>query len=73
MLEAAAFSALRAGYEVAAADLFADADLESHCDVTRVEPSATRVGSSDASLTCFFSQVLPGSVISVPNVLRLSI
>ena len=34
---AAAFSALRAGYEVAAADLFADADLQAHCEATRIE------------------------------------
>jgi len=34
---AAAFSALRAGYEVVAADLFADADLRAHCDATRIE------------------------------------
>ncbi|RIK88329.1 MAG: ATP-dependent carboligase [Planctomycetota bacterium] len=34
---AAAFSALRAGYEVVAADLFADADLAEACDATRVE------------------------------------
>ncbi|BBO30432.1 ATP-grasp domain-containing protein [Lacipirellula parvula] len=36
-VRAAAFSALRAGYEVVAADLFADADLRAHCDVTRIE------------------------------------
>ncbi len=34
---AAAFSAIRAGYEVVAADLFADADLERIAQVTRVE------------------------------------
>jgi uncharacterized protein len=33
---AAAFSALRAGYEVEAADLFADADLQRHCSATRI-------------------------------------
>ncbi len=32
---AAAFSALRAGYQVIAADLFADADLQRECAVTR--------------------------------------
>lgn len=36
-VRAAAFSALRAGYEVVVADLFADADLRAHCDVTRIE------------------------------------
>lgn len=36
-VRAAAFSALRAGYEVVAADLFADADLRAHCGVTRIE------------------------------------
>ena len=36
-VRAAAFSALRAGYEVVAADLFADADLRAHCHVTRIE------------------------------------
>lgn len=34
---AAAFSALRAGYDVVTADLFADADLRAHCDATRIE------------------------------------
>lgn len=34
---AAAFSALNAGFEVATADLFADADLARECDATRVE------------------------------------
>jgi predicted ATP-grasp superfamily ATP-dependent carboligase len=33
---AAAFSALRAGYEVAAADLFADADLQRACPAIRI-------------------------------------
>jgi predicted ATP-grasp superfamily ATP-dependent carboligase len=33
---AAAFSALRAGYEVVAADLFADADLRQTCPATRI-------------------------------------
>jgi uncharacterized protein len=33
---ACATSALRAGYEVVAADLFADADLQQACDVTRI-------------------------------------
>jgi uncharacterized protein len=33
---AAAFSALRAGYEVVAADLFADADLQGECATTRI-------------------------------------
>jgi predicted ATP-grasp superfamily ATP-dependent carboligase len=33
---AAAFSALRAGYEVVAADLFADADLERLCPASRI-------------------------------------
>jgi uncharacterized protein len=33
---AAAFSAIRAGYEVVAADLFADADLERECTATRI-------------------------------------
>jgi predicted ATP-grasp superfamily ATP-dependent carboligase len=33
---AAAFSALRAGYEVTAADLFADADLKRGCSTTRI-------------------------------------
>ena len=36
-VRAAAFSALRAGFEVVAADLFADADLRAHCDATRIE------------------------------------
>lgn len=35
-VRAAAFSALRAGFEVVAADLFADADLRAHCDATRI-------------------------------------
>lgn len=35
-VRAAAFSALRAGFEVVAADLFADADLRAHCDSTRI-------------------------------------
>jgi predicted ATP-grasp superfamily ATP-dependent carboligase len=35
-VRAAAFSALRAGYDVVAADLFADADLRAHCDATRI-------------------------------------
>jgi predicted ATP-grasp superfamily ATP-dependent carboligase len=34
---AAAFSALRAGFEVVAADLFADADLKRACPATRIE------------------------------------
>jgi predicted ATP-grasp superfamily ATP-dependent carboligase len=34
---AAAFSALCAGYEVVAADLFADADLKQACSATRIE------------------------------------
>ena len=33
---AAAFSLLRAGYKVVAADLFADVDLAGHCPVTRI-------------------------------------
>ncbi len=33
---AAAFSALRAGFEVVTADLFADADLARHCPATRI-------------------------------------
>src|SRR5882672_6712717 len=33
---AAAFSALRSGYQVVAADLFADADLQRACPVTRI-------------------------------------
>ncbi len=33
---AAAFSLLRAGYKVVAADLFADADLAQHCPTTRI-------------------------------------
>lgn len=36
-VRAAAFSALRAGFEVVTADLFADADLRAHCDATRIE------------------------------------
>ncbi len=36
-VRAAAFSALRAGYDVVTADLFADADLRAHCDATRIE------------------------------------
>lgn len=36
-VRAAAFSALRAGFEVVAADLFADADLRAHCDATRIK------------------------------------
>ena len=36
-VRAAAFSALRAGFEVVAADLFADADLRAHCNATRIE------------------------------------
>jgi predicted ATP-grasp superfamily ATP-dependent carboligase len=36
-VRAAAFSALRAGYEVVAADLFADADLRAHCNATRID------------------------------------
>ena len=36
-VRAAAFSALRAGFEVVAADLFADADLRAHCDAHRIE------------------------------------
>jgi uncharacterized protein len=35
-VRAAAFSAVRAGYEVVAADLFADADLQTHCSATRI-------------------------------------
>ncbi len=35
---AAAFSLLRAGYQVVAADLFADADLARRCEVTQVSP-----------------------------------
>jgi predicted ATP-grasp superfamily ATP-dependent carboligase len=35
-VRAAAFSAIRAGYEVVAADLFADADLQRACSATRV-------------------------------------
>lgn len=35
---AAAFSLLRAGYEVISADLFADADLARQCEVTAVSP-----------------------------------
>lgn len=35
---AATFSLRRAGYDVVAADLFADADLARQCDVTRVTP-----------------------------------
>lgn len=35
---AAAFSLLRVGYRVVATDLFADADLASRCEVTRVTP-----------------------------------
>ena len=35
---AAAFSLLRAGHEVVAADLFADADLARVCEVTRISP-----------------------------------
>jgi predicted ATP-grasp superfamily ATP-dependent carboligase len=36
-VRAAAFSALRAGYEVVAADLFADADLQRACPATRLK------------------------------------
>jgi uncharacterized protein len=46
---AAAFSALRAGYEVVAADLFADADLSREC-------SATRVGDYPDSLADWLAQ-----------------
>jgi len=35
---AAAMSAIRAGFDVAAADLFADADLQQLCHATRIEP-----------------------------------
>jgi predicted ATP-grasp superfamily ATP-dependent carboligase len=35
-VRAAAFSALRGGFQVVAADLFADADLQRHCPATRV-------------------------------------
>ena len=36
-VRAAAFSAVRAGFEVVAADLFADADLRAICETTRIE------------------------------------
>ncbi|WP_442482789.1 ATP-grasp domain-containing protein [Aeoliella sp. SH292] len=39
-VRAAAFSALAAGYEVIAADLFADSDLVARCPATRIEPDA---------------------------------
>ena len=35
---AAAFSAIAAGHEVVAADLFADEDLQARCNATRMEP-----------------------------------
>lgn len=39
-VRAAAFSALAAGYDVVAADLFADSDLAARCQATRMPPDA---------------------------------
>lgn len=49
---AAAFSALRAGYEVVAADLFADADLTRACDATRVDGYPDALADWLASAQC---------------------
>ena len=58
-VRAAAFSALRAGFEVVAADLFADADLRAHCDVTRIAcPPDASAASPLAGKTVVFTGTL---------------
>src|SRR5262245_56065277 len=49
---AAAFSALWAGYEVAAADLFADADLKRACPATRISDYPTGLADWLAATPC---------------------
>jgi predicted ATP-grasp superfamily ATP-dependent carboligase len=49
---AAAFSAIRAGYDVVVADLFADADLERECNVTRVRGYPEALADWLASVQC---------------------